>query len=92
MSDSTTSIVAELAPLGVQLWPTHSAKYAPNFTLDNVAIVRDSRGEYVVWTYESGETRTFRKGELVTAQLPAGDPRWKRDGCFDAPVHMTYGA
>ena len=66
---STQSVVAEDAPLGVQLWPTRSPEYAPNFTLERVETVRDINGTHVRWVYQSGTTRVFRLGESVTVQF-----------------------
>ncbi len=62
-------VIAEDAPLGVQLWPTIRPSAAPNFTLDKVAVVRTVNGEHVVWTYQNGATRTFSKGEQVACQI-----------------------
>jgi len=64
--------VAEEAPLGVQLWPTRSPEFAPNFTLDSVAVVRNASGVHVVWTYQNGSTRFFRVGETVAAKILKG--------------------
>lgn len=69
-TDTTTYVIAEDAPIGVQLWPTTSPKYAPNFTLATVAILRTSTGRHVVWTYESGATRVFFLGERVAVHGP----------------------
>lgn len=57
----TYTVTAEAAPIGVQLWPTASPKYAPNFTLAAVTVDDNT----VTWTYESGTTRYFRKGEQI---------------------------
>jgi hypothetical protein len=65
----TTLIKAEEAPIGVQLWPTRSPLYAPNFTLASVSVVRTATGSHVVWTYESGTTRVFALGEDVACEL-----------------------
>jgi hypothetical protein len=62
-------IKAEEAPLGVQLYPTRSPEYAPNFTLAEVSTVRGPYGTRVIWTYESGTTRTFDLGEEVACKL-----------------------
>jgi hypothetical protein len=68
-----TEVRAELAPIGVQLWPTRSPGYADNFTLASVTVVDHSvRGAYVVWTYRNGKTRTFHVGESVTVQYVTG--------------------
>lgn len=64
-----TDVKAEDAPIGVQLWPTTAPQYAPNFTLASVAVVRTATGSHVVWTYESGTTRTFALGEEVACQI-----------------------
>lgn len=65
----TTHVVAEDAPLGVQLWPTRLPEYAPNFTLEEVSVHRSDNGEWVAWRYRNGTTRTFRKGEKVVVQF-----------------------
>lgn len=75
-----TYVVAEDAPLGVQLWPTTAPEHAPNFTLAAVEVIRrtlrDTSGFYehasVVWTYESGTTRSFVLGEKVAVETPPG--------------------
>lgn len=74
---ATTMITAEDAPIGVQVWPTISPRYAPNFTIAAVEIVtrklRDTSGTYetsqVIWTYENGNTRTFDLGERVACEI-----------------------
>ena len=66
---ATTTVVAENAPLGVQLWPTTSPKYADNFTLASVAVVRTESRSFVEWTYRSGATRMFGLGEQVAVQF-----------------------
>jgi hypothetical protein len=63
-----TTVVAENAPLGVQLWPTISPDYADNFILNSVAVHRRETGDFVVWTYRSGKTRTLLVGEEVVVQ------------------------
>lgn len=66
----TTTVKAESAPLGVQLWPTRTPKYAPNFTLQSVTRTLDAcGGEYVIWTYQSGTTRIFLLGEDVAVEI-----------------------
>lgn len=73
----TTMITAEDAPIGVQLWPTSSPKYAPNFTLAAVEVVtrktRDASGTHetavVFWTYENSNTRSFSLGEQVACWI-----------------------
>lgn len=64
-------VVAEDAPIGVQLWPTRTPEYAPNFTLASVAVVRSEAPTYVVWTYESGTVRTLALGEQVACRKVA---------------------
>lgn len=65
-----TTVRAESAPLGVQLWPTRSPEYAPNFTLASVTRFLDANGrECVRWTYQNGNTRTFLAGEEVVVRL-----------------------
>ena len=76
MTDTITTVTAEAAPIGIQIWPTMSPEYAPNFTLMAVEVVtrklRDASGTYertcVEWTYESGNVRTFDLGEHVAVQ------------------------
>jgi hypothetical protein len=63
----TASVVAEDAPIGVQLWPTLNPANASNFILNEVQIIRNEIGSYVRWIYEGDvETRTFKVGETVT--------------------------
>jgi hypothetical protein len=64
-----TTVVAELAPLGVQLWPTISPEYADNFTLDKVETHRTVNGTMVTWTYRSGTTRVFHAGEEIAVKF-----------------------
>lgn len=66
---TTTSIPAESAPIGVQLWPTTAPEYARNFTLAEVQIVRNAYGSFVRWVYESGTTRHFEIGMQVACRL-----------------------
>lgn len=61
----TVSVVAEDAPIGVQLWPTRSPEFAPNFTLGRVDIARTEIGTFVRWIYQGGTERVFRLGETV---------------------------
>lgn len=68
-----TSVIAQDAPLGVQLWPTITPEAAPNFTLAEVA--RTSRG--VRWTYENGSVRWFAVGERVTVWIEDSPTRSK---------------
>lgn len=58
-------VVAEDAPIGVQVWPTRSPEFAPNFTIAEVLIVRNARGVHVKWIYENGAERYFNPGDLV---------------------------
>jgi hypothetical protein len=68
----TTTVPAENPPLGVQLWPTLSPALAPDFTLESVTVYRRrASGDYVLWTFESGQTRRFDIGDMVAVQLPA---------------------
>ncbi len=70
-ASETSTIKAKNAPLGMQLWPTASPKYAPNFTLASVIRQVGSNGhEYVVWVDENGNTRMFLADEDVAVQLP----------------------
>lgn len=65
-------ITAEDAPLNVQLWPTRSAEYAPNFTLASVDIKVDLMDrKFVRWTYQNGNTRDFNLGEQVFCRVTA---------------------
>lgn len=66
-----TDIVAEDAPIGVQLWPTRAPEYAPNFTLAEVAIFRNDAGTFVRWTYDGGNVRTFALGERIACRIEA---------------------
>lgn len=59
------TVVAEDAPIGVQLWPTISPEFAPNFTLAEVHTVRNHRGTHVRWVYEGGQERFFGIGDEV---------------------------
>lgn len=65
---ATESVIAEDAPLGVQLWPTRSPEFAPNFTLERVEIVRTEARTFVRWVYQNGNERVFKLGESVTVQ------------------------
>jgi hypothetical protein len=66
----TETVKAKDAPLGVQLWPTTSPQYAPNFTLASVIRQLGSNGrEYVIWQYENGNTRMFLPDEDVAVQI-----------------------
>jgi hypothetical protein len=66
-----TTVTAETAPLGVQLWPTISPEFADNFTLYSVAVIRTEAREYVLWVYRDGSQRTFDLGEQIAARVPA---------------------
>ena len=61
----TASVIAEDAPLGVELWPTVSPDFAPNFTLERVEVVRTCVTTIVRWHYLSGRELVFRLGETV---------------------------
>ncbi len=63
------TVAAQDAPLGVCLWPVRSPEYAANFTLDNVAVVRDTNGTHVVWAYQNGKVRHFQLGEQVMVRV-----------------------
>jgi hypothetical protein len=69
ISAATQTVIAEDAPIGVQLWPTRSPEYAPNFTLQSVAIIRREARSYVEWTYENGNTRQFELGDQVAVKF-----------------------
>lgn len=69
MSIETATVIAEDAPLGVQLWPTISPEAAPNFTLERVEIVRSQIGTHVRWVYQNGDTRVFGLGQAVAVSL-----------------------
>lgn len=72
MSETTTTVAAEDAPIGKLLWPVRDPKFAPNFTLAEVQIIRNSIGSYVRWVYEGDvETRTFKVGEQVVIEVQA---------------------
>lgn len=65
------SVAAEDAPIGIQTWPTVDPIYAPNFTLERVEIIRNHRGRYVRWVFESGKDRLFSIGDMITLRVPA---------------------
>lgn len=65
----TTTVAAEDAPLGVQLWPTTSPEFAANFTLDRVDTMRGVNGTTVRWVYQNGSERFFGLGEEVVVSL-----------------------
>lgn len=66
-----TSVLAEDAPIGVQLWPTTRPSASPDFTLMRVETVRTATRSFVRWIYESGKERTFDMGESVVVRYPA---------------------
>ncbi|WGH21373.1 hypothetical protein SEA_EMOTION_24 [Arthrobacter phage Emotion] len=63
------TVKAEEAPIGVQLWPTRSPEFAPNFTLAAVETVRNTYGTRVRWVYENGSERWFDLGEDVAVRF-----------------------
>lgn len=63
------TVIAEDAPIGVQLWPTTTPESAPNFTLMEVRIVRREGRGYVTWIYENGNERHFDLGERVAVKI-----------------------
>lgn len=70
----TATVIAKDAPLGVQLWPTTSPEYAPNFTLASVTRELNSDGqEFVTWTYQNGKTRMFLVDEVVACMFADHD-------------------
>lgn len=71
MTGTTTTVIAERAPIGVLLWPVRAPHYAPNFTLARVEVVHGDESEFVRWTYQSGTVRLFKVGERVGVQIPA---------------------
>ena len=66
---ASARVIAEDAPLGVLVWPVRDVRYAPNFTLERVEVVRTANGSHVVWVYESGLRRYFKLGELVICDI-----------------------
>jgi hypothetical protein len=62
----TTLVIAEDAPIGVQLWPTVSPEYAKCWTLAKVIRTANS----VIWEYEDGKTREFLPGDKVACEFP----------------------
>lgn len=62
------TVTAQDAPIGVQLWPTTDPRYAPNFTIESVELIRNHRGAHVRWVYESGSTRYFDLGDQVAVR------------------------
>ena len=64
----STSVVAQDAPIGIPLWPSTQPE---SFTLRHVSIVRNHVASWVVWTYWSGQERTFELGEKVAVQVEA---------------------
>lgn len=83
-----TTVTAQTAPLGVLLWPVLDERYAPNFTLDAVDIVRDTNGTHVRWVYQNGKTRRFQLGEQVTVRVVRTDWPASRDAVA-IPVQAT---
>lgn len=69
-----TDVIAEDAPLGVQLWPSRPG-CEDAFILRSVAVIRDEMDEangragHVVWTYRNGNVRTFLLGEKIAAKI-----------------------
>lgn len=63
-------VIAEDAPLGVQLFPTEDPCFNDNFILQSVGVTRHAhRSPTVTWTYVSGKTRTFGVGEQVCVRF-----------------------
>lgn len=70
MPMTDTHVVAEEAPLGVQLWPTlDDERYGLNFTLSEVQVVRTETRRFVRWVYCNGKTREFDLGERVVVRI-----------------------
>lgn len=65
MIPKIATVAAELAPIGVQLWPTTSEDKGMNFTLATVETVRNAHGTFVRWIYENENVRVFKLGERV---------------------------
>lgn len=69
------TVIAQDAPLGVQLCPTHRPEDAPRYTLAAVDIIPENASRalaaHVRWTYETGHTRYFSLNESVAVYLPA---------------------
>lgn len=63
------SVQAEYAPIGVQLWPTRKPEQGIHHTVRSVAVVRNEVREWVVWTLEDNNIRTFELGDMVTARV-----------------------
>src|SRR5690606_9608127 len=66
-------VVAEEAPLGVQLWPAHPG-HEKNLTLKSVTREWTGEREIVRWVYEGGAVRTFELGEEVACGRIPGQP------------------
>lgn len=64
----TSHVVAEDAPIGIQLWPTRTPESWQNFTLREVQIVRTETRRFVRWVYYSGATRDFELGAEVVVR------------------------
>ena len=62
------TVVAEHAPVGVPLRRPQSPEAAPRVTLAEVHMVRNHRGTYVRWVYESGQERMFVPGDEVAVE------------------------
>lgn len=67
----TSYVVAEDAPIGVQLWPTRPGHVTAwkNFTVREVQIVRTETRRFVRWVYYSGVTRDFELGSEIVVQI-----------------------
>ena len=92
----TESVTAELAPLGVQLWPTTSPGYADNFTLDSVSVVRDVTAgavprQRVVHVLRL-VTGTARELSVRANQREVGRAGMIEPGCFPPCLVVTAGA
>lgn len=62
-------VQAEYAPIGVQLWPTLKPEQGIHHTIRSVAVVRNEVREWVVWTLEDNNIRTFELGDMVVARV-----------------------
>ena len=63
------NVQAEYAPIGVQLWPTRKPEQGIHHTIRSVAVVRNEVREWVVWTLEDNNIRTFELGDMVAARV-----------------------
>jgi hypothetical protein len=61
-------VTAEAAPLDVLLEPVPDREAASDYTLRAVSVVRSVAGQYVVWEYLNGRTRTFSVGQQVPVE------------------------